>query len=98
MAIDSTKIKGQNAKGRNYSAARVQGCSGAGKEGQQLSGRVGGERCARGREWEARAERGGVKEKIAQLKERQKELRGVASELEQSGASQVSLTDPDAAP
>ena len=36
-----------------------------------------------------------LKEKIAQLKERKKELQSVAEDLEQSGATQVSLTDPD---
>ena len=35
------------------------------------------------------------REKIAQLKERKKELQSLAQDLEKSGGTQVSLTDPD---
>ncbi len=97
VAIDSTKIKGQNAKGRNYSAARVEALLG------ELEKKVSGylaeleesdaHEGESGKEGLSAAE---LKEKIAQLKERRRELRSVASELEQSGATQVSLTDPDA--
>jgi transposase len=97
VAIDSTKIKGQNAKGRNYSAGKVEALLGEleKKVGAYLkeleeSDRAEGES---GKEGLSAAE---LKEKIAQLKERQKELQSVERELEQSGATQVSLTDPEA--
>ena len=97
VAIDSTKIKGQNAKGRNYSPAKVEALLGELEKKMSAylaeleeSDAQEGERAVAGL---SAAE---LKEKIAQLKERQKELRSVASALEQSGATQVSLSDPDA--
>jgi transposase len=99
VAIDSTKIKGQNAKGRNYSAAKVAALLGELEKKMSAYLRELEESDAA----EGEGEKGGerlsateLKEKIAQLKERQKELHGVATELEQSGASQVSRSDPDA--
>ena len=97
VAIDSTKIKGQNAKGRNYNLAKVEAL--LGELEKKISAYLAeleesdaqeGERAVAGL---SAAE---LKEKIAQLKEREKELRSVASALEQSGATQVSLSDPDA--
>ena len=97
VAIDSTKMKGQNAKGRNYSPARVAGLLGELEKKMSAylaeleeSDAQEGERAVAG------LSAAQLKEKIAQLKEREKELRSVASELEQSGARQVSQTDPDA--
>jgi transposase len=97
VAIDSTKIKGQNAKGRNYSAAKVAVLLGELEKKmsvylQELEESDAGE----GENGEERLSAAELKEKIAQLKERKKELRSIASELEQSGASQVSRSDPDA--
>ena len=98
VAIDSTKIKAQNSKGRNYSEAKLKALlaeienkvSGYLEEldqsdAQEEANRIGPERLS--------AEE--LKQKIAQLKERKKELQSVAQDLEQSGATQVSLTDPD---
>ena len=98
VAIDSSKIKGQNSKGRNYSEARRKALlaeiekkvSSYLKELDQGDAReetnqIGPERLSAPE----------LKAKIAQLEERKKELQSVSQELEKSGASQVSLTDPD---
>jgi len=96
VAIDSTKIKGQNAKGKNYSAARVQALLGElEKKVSAYLAELEESDAAEGERAVAGLSAAELKEKIAQLKERQKELRSVASELEQSGATQVSRTDPD---
>lgn len=99
VAVDSTKIKAQNAKGRNYSEAKLKALlaeiekkvsayleeldqSDAQEEASSVDAgqRLSGEE---------------LKEKIAQLQERKKELQSLAQDLEKSGATQVSLTDPD---
>jgi transposase len=98
VAIDSTKIKAQNSKGRNYSEARLKGLlaeienkvSGYLEELDQSDAR---EEASRSGPERLSAEE--LKQKIAQLRDRKKELQGVAQELEQSGDRQVSLTDPD---
>ena len=103
VAIDSTKIKGQNAKGRNYSATKVQALlaevdkkvSAYLAELDQSDAEEGRSEAAGGG-GEQRLSVAELKEKIAQLEERKRELKGVAQELEQSGQSQVSLSDPDA--
>ena len=100
VAIDSTKIKAQNAKGRNYSAAKVQALLAEAEkkvsaylreldesDAAENSNQVG---------LEARLSVAELKEKIAQLEERKSELQGVAKDLEESGERQVSLTDKDA--
>ena len=99
VAIDSTKIKGQNAKGRNYSPGKVQALL---LEVEKKVSAYLAELDESDKE-EARREPGAerlsaveLKEKIAQLKERKRELEGVAQDLAQSGQSQVSLTDPEA--
>jgi transposase len=99
VAIDSTKIKGQNAKGRNYSAAKVEALLGELEKKVSAYLREVEESDAAEGESETGGERLSaveLKEKIAQLKERQRELQSVAKELEQSGATQVSQTDRDA--
>ena len=104
VAIDSTKIKAQNAKGRNYSETKVQALlaeienkvsaylheleEGDARE-EELSS------AAAGSELAPRLSAQELKQKIAQLEERKKELQSVAQDLEQSGQSQVSLSDPD---
>ena len=98
VAIDSTKIKGQNAKGRNYSAAKVQALLLA--VDQKVSAYLAeldasdAEEASEGSG--ARLSALELKEKIARLKERKRELEGVAQDLAQSGEHQVSLTDKDA--
>lgn len=97
VAIDSTKIKGQNAKGRNYSPAKVAALLGEVEKKVSAYLTELEENDAREGERErARLSASELKEKIAQLEARRSELREVASDLEQSGASQASLTDPDA--
>ena len=95
VAIDSTKIKAQNAKGRNYSAARVAALleeverkvSSYLAELDQVDAE---EATAADPERRSAAQ---LKEKIAHLGERQKELKALAEEVAEKG--QVSLTDPD---
>ncbi len=97
MAIDSTKIKGQNAKGKNYSSAKVQALLGElEKKVSAYLAELEESDTQEGARAVAGLSAAELKEKIAQLKEREKELRSVATELEQSGASQVSRTDPEA--
>ena len=95
VAIDSTKIKAQNAKGRNYSAARVAALleeverkvSSYLAELDQVDAE---EATAADPERLSAAQ---LKEKIAHLGERQEELKALAEEVAEKG--QVSLTDPD---
>jgi transposase len=101
VAIDSTKIKAQNAKGRNYSEAKVKALlvetekkvSAYLKELDESDAQEEASSAGSGTPLRLSAEE--LKEKIAQLKERKKELQSMAEELEQSGGSQVSLSDPD---
>jgi len=97
VAIDSTKIKGQNAKGKNYSAAKVEALLGEleKKVSSYLQELEESDR-AESDPAEERLSAAELKEKIAQLEERRGELAKVAGELAQRGTSQISLTDPDA--
>jgi transposase len=97
VAIDSTKIKGQNAKGRNYSGSKVQAL--LGELEKKVSAYLAELEESDAQEGESKMEglsAAELKEKIAQLEARRSELQEVAQKLEESGASQVSLTDPDA--
>lgn len=99
VAIDSTKIKGQNAKGRNYSEAKLKALLAEIEHKvsaylKELDASDAQEQ-ARGAEREERLSVAELKEKIAQLKERKKELKTLAQDLEKRGDTQVSLTDPD---
>src|SRR6266496_5876966 len=100
VAIDSTKIKAQNSKGRNYSEAKLKvllaeienKVSAYLKELDQSDAQEEA-RSAGSKQERLSAEE--LKQKIAQLKERKKELQSLAQGLEKSGATQVSVTDPD---
>ncbi len=98
VAIDSTKIKAQNSKGRNYSQGKLKALLAKienkvsayleeldQSDAQEEANHIAPERLSAQE----------IKAKIAQLKERKKELQSLAQDLEKSGASQVSLTDPD---
>ena len=95
VAIDSTKIKAQNARARNYSAAKVQALlrevdkkvSTYLQELDQVDAEEGKEAGAE------RLSAVELKQKIAQLKQRKEELKALAQEVEEKG--QVSLSDPD---
>jgi transposase len=94
VAIDSTKIKAQNAKGRNYSAARLAA------QLKEVETKVASYLAeldeADAQEGTKETERLSVaplKEKIAHLQKRQKELKALAPQVAEKG--QVSLTDPD---
>jgi transposase len=102
VATDSTKIKAQNAKGRNYSEIKLKAVlaeienkvSAYLKELDRNDAREEVSSSAASSE-RSRLSAEELKQKIAQLKKRKKELQSVARELERSGDSQVSLTDPD---
>jgi transposase len=98
VAIDSTKIKAQNSKGRNYSEAKLKALL------AEIENKVSAyleelDRAdaqeASSADSEQRLSVEELKQKIAQLKERKKELENLAQDLEQSGGRQISLTDPD---
>ncbi len=100
VAIDSTKIKAQNAKGRNYSAARVAAQLREAEEKvrsyleeleQVDAAAAQDERAAPGSDDALSVAQ--LKEKIAHLEQRRQELRAIAQEVAEKG--QVSLTDPD---
>src|SRR3984893_5471487 len=98
VAIDSTKIKAQNAKGRNYSEAKLKALlfeieSQESAYLEELDRADAQEASSADSEQRLSVEE--LKQKIAQLNERKKELQSLAQDLEKSGASQVSLTDPD---
>jgi len=98
VAIDSTKIKAQNAKGRNYSETKLKALLAEiekkvsaylqeldQSDAQEEANQTGPDRLSAPE----------LTAKIAQLQERKKELESLAQELEKSGGTQVSLTDPD---
>src|SRR5258707_1997583 len=99
VAIDWTKIKAQNSKGRNYSEAKLKALlleiekkvSAYLKELDQADAQEEASDADSGERLSVEE----LKEKIAQLKERKRELQSLAQDLEKSGARQVSLTDPD---
>jgi transposase len=99
VAIDSTKIKAQNSKGRNYSAEKLKAVLAEIEKKvsaylEELDRSDAQEEASRA-DSEQRLSAAELKEKIAQLKERKKELESLAQDLEKSGGRQVSLTDPD---
>lgn len=98
VAIDSTKIKAQNSKQRNYSQARLRALL------EEIESKVSSYLGAL--DQADRQESAGaaaqpelnvteLKQKIAQLQERRAEYQELSKALEESGATQVSLTDPD---
>jgi transposase len=96
VAIDGSKFRAQNGKDRNYSAAKL----------RALIGDIDAKVAAYLTELETQdqTEAAGpprpsatdLQEKIAALKQRGVRYQGHLARLEQSGESQVSLTDPDA--
>jgi transposase len=95
VAIDSTKIKAQNAKGRNYSAAKVRMLvkETEKKVSSYLSELDQVDREEGGRAGPERPSAAELKGKIAQLKQRQEQLKVLGQEVAEKG--QVSLSDPD---
>jgi transposase len=98
VAIDSTKIKAQNSKGRNYSAEKLKAVLAEIEKKvsvylEELDQADAQETSRADSEQRLSVEE--LKEKIVQLKERKKELENLAQDLEKSGGRQVSLTDPD---
>jgi len=100
VAIDSTKIKAQNSKGRNYSAAKLKALLAEIENKvkaylKELDQSDAQEEAGRADSGTPRLSVAELKQKIGQLKERKEELQSLAQDLAKSGATQVSLTDPD---
>ncbi len=100
VAIDSTKIRAQNSKGRNYSEAKLKALLAEIENKlsaylQELDQADAQERASSGADSERRLSVEELKEKMAQLKQRKQELQNLVQDLEKSGERQVSLTDPD---
>jgi transposase len=97
VAIDGSKFAAQNAKDRNFSQKKLKALL------EEIDKRIEGylgelaeaDRSDAQSSSGAAAQAGGLKEKIAVLKERQGRYRELLEGLEQSGESQVSLSDPD---
>ena len=95
IAVDSTKIKAQNSKHRNYSQAKLKVLL------EELDRKVSSylgelDQADADESAEAGINREELQRKIQQLSERRAEYQKLNQELEKSGATQVSLTDPDA--
>ena len=98
VAVDSTKIKAQNSKHRNYSQAKLRALM-AEIDGK-VSAYLGELDKADRQESESGADNpkpdaAELKQKIAQLQERRADYQELSRALEEGGATQVSLTDPD---
>jgi transposase len=94
VAVDSTKIKAQNSKRRNYSPTKLQEL--LAELDHKLARYL--QELDQSDAAEAQSEPVGVselKEKIAQLQARKTEYQELSVKLEESGQRQVSLTDPD---
>jgi transposase len=98
VAVDSTKIKAQNSKHRNYSEAKLRALIDA--IDSKVSAYLGeldkaDQQDTENGVGEATPDAAELKQKIAQLRERRAEYQELSHALEESGATQVSLTDPD---
>jgi transposase len=100
VAIDSTKIKAQNSKGRNYNEAKLKFLLAEIENKvsaylEELDQSDAQENASGAGLAQQRLSVEELKQKISQLKERKKQLQSLAQDLERSGATQVSVTDPD---
>lgn len=94
VAIDSTKIKAQNAKGRNYSAAKVAALlKEVDRKVASYLEELDQSDAEEGTKETERLSAAELEEKIAHLKKRKEELKSLAQAVGEKG--QVSLTDPD---
>ena len=94
VAIDGSKFKAVNNKGRNFTDRKLK------KAIQDIEKKIDayldelGENDAMEPD-EHKPSAGELKEKIQRLKERMDEYKGLKKKMEDSGESQISLTDPD---
>ena len=106
VAIDSTKIKAQNSKARNFSQAKLRALleeidrKVAAYLGELDRSDANDPAAVSANDAAISARQSGnsaeeLRRKIEQLSDRREEYRQLSEELEQSGATQVSLTDPD---
>jgi len=94
VAVDSTKIKAQNSKRRNYSPGKLKEL--LDEIDRQLTSYLGELEASDQEAPEVEpCSASELKEKIARLQERKAEYQELSQKLEESGATQVSLTDPD---
>ena len=94
VAVDSTKIKAQNSKRRNYSSAKLKELlEEIDRKLATYFGELDQSDAAEPATEPITIE--DLKTKIAQLQERKAEYQGLHTQLAESGGTQVSLTDPD---
>ena len=95
VAIDGSKFKAQNAKGRNFTQSKLK------RQMKELEKKVDEylEELDEADEGEKdlpdKPNADQLREKIEAMKRRQAELRQLEEQMKQSGQSQISLTDPD---
>jgi transposase len=97
VAIDGSKFAAQNSKDRNFSHKKLRVLLGEidKRIESYLAELVAGDKADELAEGGAVIKTGGLQEKIAALKERRGRYRELLDGLEQSGETQVSLSDPD---
>ena len=98
VAIDSTKIKAQNSRHRNYSQGKLRAL--IGEIDNKVTAYLGELDQADRQESESgidhpKPNATELRQKIAQLQERRADYQALSQALEESGATQLSLTDPD---
>jgi hypothetical protein len=94
IAVDGTRIKAVNSKTRNFTKSSLEKIIKAADE--RLDDYL--NRLDRSDISEAKGEKGATRdlaEKVQLLQQKRAQYQTLLSELEQSGESQVSLTDPD---
>ena len=95
VAIDGSKFKAQNAKGRNFTQKKLK------RQLKDLDEKIDDylEELDQADEEEKdtpdKPDADQLREKIEQMKRRQAELREIQQQMKDSGQSQISLTDPD---
>jgi len=95
VAIDGSKFKAQNAKGRNITQRKLK------RQIQDLEKKIDeyleelDQADEEEKDWPEKPNAEQLREKIEAMQQRQSELRKVEEQMKERGQSQISLTDPD---
>ena len=95
VAIDGSKFKAQNAKGRNITQRKLK------RQIQDLEQKIDeyleqlDQADEEEKDWPEKPNAEQLREKIEAMQQRQSELRKVEEQMKERGQSQISLTDPD---
>ncbi|MGI0131385.1 MAG: IS1182 family transposase, partial [Thermoplasmata archaeon] len=96
VAVDGSKFRAVNAKDRNFNRAKLEDrMKAVEKQVDRYLRELDENDAKEAGEAQLPLRVPNLKEKIARLKERQKAYRGHLAQLEATGASEISLTDPD---